>query len=324
MCRDRLDWFGLQGNYPCRPLCFARFVSPAKKFTLGLLLSLAALPASAGLPPTTAHKKPAAKAPARPAPKPAGISLPQFTPRERADLAALPPAKPAETALFAYLTLKTGRTVKIPMHPRGVSGIGSWFFSRQTTSHVPAEVYPLLYENLLLAQGLLSSPDISRQRLGLAVARYSEMTARLNLQDYGLDARICEAFLIPHLDIAYPEIGHTVSRRQILEDTFTAFEGTGDTVHQTATLLYLLRYSDSDNTRNWTRTMLAESYEQSGNYGQALAFLKVTVPVDKVWLTRLQSEQKAAQAKKTPLPLPKVITPKLTLPKVAAPKGLHP
>jgi len=220
------------------------------------------------------------------------------------------------------------------MHPRGVSGIGSWFFSRQTTSHVPTEVYPLLYENLLVAQGLLRSPDISRQRLGLAVARYSEMTARLNLQDYGLDARICEAFLIPHLDIAYPEIGHTVSRRQILEDTFTAFEGTGDTVHQTATLLYLLRYSDSDNTRNWTRAMLAESYEQSGNYGQALAFLKVTVPVDKVWLTRLQSEQKQAeqkeaQAKKVSLPLPKadtpkLITPKLTLPKAAAPKGLHP
>ena len=207
----------------------------------------------------------------------------------------------------------------MPMHPRGVSGIGSWFFSRQTTSHVPTEVYPLLYENLLVAQGLLRSPDISRQRLGLAVARYSEMTARLNLQDYGLDARICEAFLIPHLDIAYPEIGHTVSRRQILEDTFTAFEGTGDTVHQTATLLYLLRYSDSDNTRNWTRTMLAESYEQSGNYGQALAFLKVTVPVDKAWLTRLQAkqkqaEQKAAQAKKNPLPLPQVDTP----------KGLHP
>ena len=52
-----------------RPLCFARFVSPAKKFNLCLIFSLLALPILAA-PPPTAPKKPAAKAPARPAPLP--------------------------------------------------------------------------------------------------------------------------------------------------------------------------------------------------------------------------------------------------------------
>lgn len=254
-----------------------------RNFTLYLLIGLVVLPAFA-----------------MPAAPPAGIRSPHFTPKERADLASLPPPKPAETELFAYLTRKTGKASELPAHPRDVSALGSWFFARQTSSHDPVVVYPLLYENLLVARGLLSASDIDRQRLGLVVARYSEVTARLNLQDYRLDAHICEAFLIPHLDIAYPENGHTVSRRQILEDTHAAYEGTGDRRHELTVLLFLLRYADCDNTRNWTRLMLAQTYENAGNYGQAIAFLNTTYPLDKDWLARLQQERA-----KNLLPLPK-------------------
>ena len=249
---------------------------------------------------------------AKPTPQPrAVLSSPRFTPTEHADLAALPPPQPAEQELFAYLAKKTGKTLTLPDHPHDVGALGRWFFARQTASSNPAIVYPLLYENMLVARGLFSAPDLERRRLGLVVARYSEMTARLNLQDYTLDARICEAFLIPHLDIAYPENGHTVSRRQILEDTYNAYAGTGDTPHQITTLLFLLRYADSPNTKNWTRMMLAQTYEQAKNYGQAIAFIKTTQPIDQAWLTRLQQEQ----AKKNVSAPPSV--------PAASPKGSH-
>lgn len=223
----------------------------------------------------------------------ANISSSKFTAKQRADLATLPAAKLADAKLFALLGKKIGNVPKLPDHPRDLSALGSWFFARQTTSHDPAVVYPLLYENLLVARGLLSAHDVNRQRLGLVVARYSGLTARLNMQDYAVDALICEAFLLPHLDIAYPENGHTVSRRQILEDTYNAYAGTGDATHQIATLLFLLRYADSPNTKNWARLMLAQSYEKTKNYAQAIAFLKTTSPIDQEWMTRLHQEQKA-------------------------------
>jgi len=246
---------------------------------------------------------PLVSATAKPAPKPhIDLSSPRFTAIERADIAHLPAPKPAEQQLFASLAAKTGKVMALPEHPTNLDALGKWFFARQTISHNPAVVYPLLYQNLLIAQGLLSASNLERQRLGLVVARYSAITARLNLQDYLIDARICEAFLIPYLAIAYPENGHTVSRRQILEDTYNAYAGTRDIAHQVTTLLFLLRYADSPNTKNWTRMMLARSYEDAKNYGQAIAFLKTTQPIDTAWMTRLQKEQ-AVKNPQMPLPV---------------------
>ncbi len=221
----------------------------------------------------------------------AAISSSRFTPTERTDLAGLPAPKTAKRELFTSLADKGGEVPALPEHPSDVSALGRWFFARQTTSNNPSIIYPLLYENLLIAQGLLASPNLERRRFGLVVARYSAMAARLNCQDYAVDARICEAFLIPHLDIAYPENGHTVSRRQILEDTYNAYAGTGDTAHLIETLQFLLRYADSPDTKNWTRIMLSQAYERARNYNQAIAYLQTTDPVDQAWLARLKQEQ---------------------------------
>lgn len=108
-------------------------LSPVRKLTLCLLLSFAALPASANLTFAT-PKQPAVKPAATPVPAPVGINAPRFTPKERADLAALPLPKTAETELFKYLSQKTGKTMKLPMHPHNVSALGSWFFARQVNS----------------------------------------------------------------------------------------------------------------------------------------------------------------------------------------------
>ena len=188
---------------------------------------------------------------------------------KRSNLAWLPPASQSQIKVFAYLEAKAGRKVyrPDPLTPGGYTG--QWFFARQPVTTDPQTVYPLIYGNLLVAKKLLRSDNVADRKLGLVVARYSNLWLRQSLRDTTLSPRLIEAFLLPYLDAAYSEDWRTVSRRQILEDANDAYQETHEVSHQ-ATVLRLLIHSGSGvNTTDWARMALGELQASQGQYDEA-------------------------------------------------------
>ncbi len=200
---------------------------------------------------------------------PASPASTSLSAAERSELAKLPPASQAQQKVFAYLEAKVGRKVYRPEPPSSAGYTGQWFFARQPSSHDPQTVYPLLYENLLVAKKLLRSPSLSDQRQGLVVARYSNLWLRQSLNDVTLSPRLMEAFLLPHLDAAYPEGWRSVSRREILEDANDAYQGTNEFGHQAVVLKYLIHHGQEGNVTDWARMQLGEALAAQGRYDEA-------------------------------------------------------
>ena len=188
---------------------------------------------------------------------------------ERSKLAWLPPASQSQQKVFAYLEAKVGHKVYRPDPPTAEGYTGQWFFARQPSTTDPQIVYPLIYENLLVAKKLLRSPSDADREEGLVVARYSNLWLRQSLHDLTLSPRLVEAFLLPYLDAAYSEDWRTVSRRQILEDANDAYQGTHEVLHQAAVLRLLIHSGSGANTTDWARMELGELQAAQGRYDEA-------------------------------------------------------
>jgi len=249
---------------PAKPITIQTRLRPLASLGLIAWLSgvvLAAPPAKHPLPPLASAK-------------PAPLST-----AERGELAWLPPVVSAQQQVFAYLQAKVGHKLYRPDPPMGENYTGQWFFARQPASTDPKIVYPLIYENLLVAKKLLNSANAEDQRLGLIVARYSNLWLVQRLNDRALSPRIMEAFLLPHLEMAYAESWKTVCRRQILEDANDAYQSAGETQHQAAILKFVIHYGRDANTTDLARTQLGEALAAQGKYDQAIATVNaITAP----------------------------------------------
>ena len=271
---------------------------------------MTALPVAAA-PKATPAPKAALAQPSPAQPSSVKISDPTLPPSALAGLSVLPNAADAQAALFAYLIKKSGLNANkippIPMHPHGVSALGSWFMNKLPDTRKGDDLYPVVYDDLRIARDLFGEADPERQRLGLTIAHLVAQRVRLNLGDYWLNARICEAFLLPHIGLANADGSLVVSRRNVLEDAYNAYAAANEIGHTAVILTFLLHHTDTDNTANWARTMLAQTYERQRDYRAAIATLQMTQPVDKRWMARLTREQTDAgahpPASVMPLPL---------------------
>ncbi len=217
--------------------------------------------------------------PAAPAPAPTGVKSPALSAAERKAVAWLPAPAKAQQEVFDALQAKVGHRMYRPELPAGEHFTGQWFFTRQPSSHDPAAVYPVIYENLLVAKKLLNGSNLEDRRLGLVIARYSNLWLRQSLNDTTLSPRLLEGFLLPYLDIAYPENWRSVSRRQILEDADDAYRAAGETEHRKAVLRHLIRFGPDLNTTDWARMELGQALAAQGRYDEAAdAVEAITAP----------------------------------------------
>ncbi len=114
-----------------------------------------------------------------------------------------------------------------------------------------------------------------------------------------------EAFLLPHLDMAYPESWRTVCRRQILEDANDAYQGAGEVQHQAAILKFVIHFGRDGNTTDLARTQLGEALAAQGNYPQAIATVSAIKAPNLIGGKQLAVDWKKkedAQAKSKPTP----------------------
>lgn len=224
-----------------------------------------------------------------------------FTLEERRSMNWLPPQKFTEKLVFHYLAAKCGGDVATPVYPGDANGLTQWLSDRQTALIDAQHPYPLIYGNLLVAYALLDEPAIERKRMGILIARQTELYILFDVKDWWLSARLCEAFLLPHMDIAHTLNGMEVSRREILEDSYASYDANAETINEVATLQFLLHFADSVNTADWARIKLAQTLAQQKKYRQAITYLQALQHPDQQWIAQLQQEQKASQQEQQPL-----------------------
>ena len=227
-------------------------------------------------------------------------------------LAWLPPARQTQAATFENLTYDARYQVQLPSYPE--TGLLGWSLRRYhiVPASNPKALYALVYEDLLIAQKLLTGTNLARQREGMHLALNAERCAHVTLKDNPLSANIYEGFLLPYLSGAYPEKWQDLSRQQIVEGAESVYAENGETQKQIALLqLYLsitAHQTANQNDADWARGQLAQTLAGQGRYGKAIALLqaiqtpnmafKQLIPSYQVqWDKQKQQKQKQKKAK---------------------------
>ena len=119
-------------------------------------------------------------------------------------LAWLPPARQTQAATFENLTYDAQYQVQLPSYPE--TGLLGWSLRRYhiVPASNPKALYALVYEDLLIAQKLLTGTNLARQREGMHLALNAERCAHVTLKDNPLSANIYEGFLLPYYKYRLP------------------------------------------------------------------------------------------------------------------------
>jgi len=189
------------------------------------------------------------------------------------ELTWLPNQKVATVQTYAYLESKIDLDVTLPPHPKDTVALTQWLFSRQNVSQSALVLYPTYYQNLLVAQEQMMMPDQGHKRAGILIAYYTNLWAQQNLKDQKLSVLICEAFLLPNLDVAFLEGGHTVSKDQILEACVEAYRSATEAQREIGFLKFAIHYTNGQET-DWARVVLAHLFADQGKYQDAAILLK--------------------------------------------------
>ena len=208
-------------------------------------------------------------------------------------LAWLPPASETQGRVFEYVAAKLddlngekAAANRQPYDPQPVpvaeypkTNTIPWALARyRTAPNDPAAYYTLVYQDLKMAQRLLGTGDLTRQREGMRLASIAQLCAFDTLSDKRLYARIFEGFLLPYLPSAYAEKWQDLSRQQIVEGAYGAFAGSGEIDKQIALLRFYLTLTShqaaDQNDADWARDQLAQALAGQGKYAEAIQALQ--------------------------------------------------
>jgi hypothetical protein len=176
------------------------------------------------------------------------------------------------------VTNKNGRARTVTKTARGSQELPDTTLSEYfRTNEMSAGTYELIYralgEQLLAADALLESTNAARQLVGVVMAGEASVYARTNAQNLWLGARICEAYLWPHISLAAASNRTSISLEALLTLCDGAFKDAGETNHLVQTYELMIAKSRVQQA-DVARFRLALIYMDQGENAKALKLLK--------------------------------------------------
>mgnify|MGYP002777120639 CR=1 FL=1 len=217
----------------------------------------------------------------------------------RVSWATAPQATKVQKAVFAHLSKQIGREISMPEVP--ANGLVSWSLrGYETAGSDPKQLYPVVYEQLLVAQKLAEEKNPQQKRRALRLAHNANFKVATRLRDTALCALIFDAFILPNIEAA-PTGKGTLSRARLLQDAASAYRLAGETPKQADSLRLLVQVSQADGDTDgadWARVKLSDVLISQKLYAQAIEQLKAVSAVNmagaKRRIPQLEALQKAA------------------------------
>jgi hypothetical protein len=172
------------------------------------------------------------------------------------------------------------RTAKPPTGKAAVNvmpetSLSIYFFTNQMQSETYKEMYFYIGQELYVAEQLLANSNIQQQIIGLAMATEASTYARTNAMNLWLGARICEAYLWPHLGLIENTNRMLLTPDALLNACDTAFQEAGETNNIIRNYeLMITKVSRSPAYVDLLRYRLAHVYQDLGEEEKALPLLK--------------------------------------------------
>ncbi len=149
-------------------------------------------------------------------------------------------------------------------------------------------IYTIIGKQLWVASVLLDSANPEHQRVGLSLALRASRTAMNDAANGWLGARICDGYILPHLDLATD----TNRRSQFNLDTLLneCANIYRDNIEQQSvvrTYKMLLAQATTPQRADGARAQIGMAYEQNGELKEALSYYRqIKATNDYRWLTR--------------------------------------
>jgi hypothetical protein len=150
------------------------------------------------------------------------------------------------------------------------------------------DVYVMVGEQLWVANWLSGSANPDHRRLTLTIARRASHDALDEAQNGWLAARICEAYLWPHLDVATdPNRRSPLNLENVLEDCANVFRQNDEIQNAVRGYELFIARTTNAHRADWARVQMAEIHQRAGAFAQAVACLKqVQMTNDYAWALR--------------------------------------
>ena len=201
------------------------------------------------------------------------------------DLSAASLSSNASRPVTVTTTNKSGkvRTITRMVKTTGKAAIGvmpetsfsDYFRTNQMQAETYKEMYLYVGQQLFAAEQLLAKADEQQQIVGLVLACEASNYARTNAQNLWLGARVCEAYLWPHMGLIENTNRSLLTPDALLNVCDLAFQEAGETNNVIRNYeIMIAKVSRSPAYKDLLRYRLAHIYQDLGDEEKALPLLK--------------------------------------------------
>lgn len=136
-------------------------------------------------------------------------------------------------------------------------------------------MYEPIGQEIEVARRLFTSANPAHQRLALTIALRASRDAMNEAQNGWLASRICEGYVLPHLNLASdPDRRSPFSLENVMNECVNIFRRADENESVIRGYRLLLARAKSPQRADWARAQLAQALEQMGEYAEALRCLK--------------------------------------------------
>lgn len=165
------------------------------------------------------------------------------------------------------------------------------FASARARDMQGASGYPQIYKNIgqevFVASRLLESKNFEHRRVGVSMAFDASRHALGFAQDGMAAARICEAYVLPNLDLADDNDRQSpFSTQNLLGQAADVFRSNGEWDNMARVYESYLKRATTTRQKDWANAQIAGVYQQSGDLPRALVFLRKVQNKDDYGVTR--------------------------------------
>jgi hypothetical protein len=137
------------------------------------------------------------------------------------------------------------------------------------------QIYRLIGQEVFVAGRLLESKNYEHRRLGMAIALDASHHAVGFAQDGSAAARICEGYVLPHLDlIDEADRQSPFSANALLSQCADIFRANGEWNNMVRGYEIYLKHATGTRQKDWAYAQIAGIYQQSGDWKQALTYYR--------------------------------------------------
>jgi hypothetical protein len=136
-------------------------------------------------------------------------------------------------------------------------------------------MYEPIGQEIEVSRRLFESANPAHQRLALSIALRASRDALNEAQNGWLAARLCEGYVLSHLDLASDTDRRSpFSLENVMNECVNLFRRAGETGGVIRGYRLVLARANSPQRADWARAQLAQVLEQTGDYAEALRCLQ--------------------------------------------------